>query len=108
MAFSVARRLQRVDRIDGVTGSDQRLDPRPAVGLDPDQHLLRLGTLLQVITDQGVQDGQTGHPLRKSTPDLNPALVIFDLDVVMGLGPVITDEQSPSSSLHLTASESDT
>jgi len=40
-----------------------------------------------------VQRRQTGHTLREPTPDQDPTLIIFDLDVVMGLSPVIADEQ---------------
>ncbi len=93
VAFSVPGRLQRVDRIDGVAGRDQRLDPWAAVGLDSDQHLVRLGALGQMVTDQAVQHRQPRYPLRKPAPHQQPALIILDLDVVMGLGPVIADEQ---------------
>src|SRR4051794_11928412 len=100
MAFPVAGRLQRVDRIDGVTRGDQRLHPRAPVGLDPDQHLLGLRTLLQMVPDQGVQYREPLDPLGEPAADQQPAVVVFDLDVVMGLSPVIADEQplcSPSS-----------
>jgi hypothetical protein len=56
--FAVARHLQRIHRVDGVAGRDQRLHPRPAVGLDADHHLVALGILGQVIGDQGVQRRQ--------------------------------------------------
>jgi hypothetical protein len=46
-----------------------------------------------MVPDQRVQRGQTRHTVEKATPDQDPALVVLDLDVVMGLGPVIPDEQ---------------
>jgi hypothetical protein len=46
VAFPVAGRLQRIDRIDGVAGGNQRADPRPAIGgLDPDRDLVRVVVL---------------------------------------------------------------
>jgi hypothetical protein len=42
MSFSISRPLQRVDRIDHVTGGNQRPHPWTAVGLDPDQHRARI------------------------------------------------------------------
>jgi hypothetical protein len=66
--LAVARDLQRVDRINHAAGRDQRLHPRAAVGLDPDQHLVRLVSLAQVIRDQRVKPSQTGHPLWQATP----------------------------------------
>ena len=35
VAFPLAHDLQRIDRLDGVAGRDQRLHRRPAIGLDP-------------------------------------------------------------------------
>jgi hypothetical protein len=60
--LAVAGHLQRIDRVDGVTGGDQRLHPGPTVGLDPDQHLGRFGVLGEVVSDQGMQPGQPIDP----------------------------------------------
>jgi len=51
VASPVAGRLQRVDRIRGVTGGQQRSNLRAAVGFDPDQHLGLIGVLAQLFGD---------------------------------------------------------
>ena len=53
--FPVAGHLHRIDRIHHIAGRQQRLHPRPALGLDPDQHLIRLGRRVQMLSDQLVQ-----------------------------------------------------
>jgi hypothetical protein len=93
VSFAVAGHLQRIDRGDGVAGGDQGLHPRPAVGLDPDDHLLGLGVLGQVIGDQGMQPGQPVDPLGQPPAGQPTTVLIDDLDVVMGLGPVVPDKQ---------------
>lgn len=42
MAFPIPCHLQRVDREYPIAGRQQRLHPRPSLGLDSDQHLIRL------------------------------------------------------------------
>ena len=61
MALAITGDLERVDRIDGVARRDQRLDPRTAIGLDPEHHLVRIVVIAEVITSQGVQRGQPDH-----------------------------------------------
>jgi hypothetical protein len=97
--FPVAGHLHRVDRVDLVAGRDQRLHPWSAVGLDADQHLLGFGVFLEVVGDQRMQYGQSFDPLGQPAFGQPPPGVVLDLDVVMGLGSVIADEQHPR--LHL-------
>ena len=43
MAFPIPGHLQRIDRKHHIAGCQQRLHPRPPLGLNSDQHLIRLG-----------------------------------------------------------------
>jgi hypothetical protein len=52
--FPVAGGLDRVDRPHLVAGRDQRLHPRPAIGFNPDQHLIGLIPIAEVVADQSV------------------------------------------------------
>ena len=97
--LSVARHLPRVDRVDEVAGSDQRLHPRPTVGLDPDDDLVGLGVLIEMVGDQGVQRGQPRHTLGQPPTGQPPAGLVEQLHVVMGLGPVVSQEQHRVSDL---------
>ena len=54
-----------------------------------------------MLSDQLVQRRDPGQPLRQPPPGQHPAGLVFDLDVVMGLGPVITDEQHPRLLAHV-------
>ncbi len=58
----IPRYLQRVDRIDPVTGGDQRLDPRPTLGFDTHQHI-------SVIHVLQIDDAQTGQRLTDGPRD---------------------------------------
>jgi hypothetical protein len=51
-----------------------------------------------------------GHPVnafRQPPPDQKPALLVLDLDFMMGLGPVITNEQQHVTPVMLTPSPTD-
>ena len=50
-----------------------------------------------MLGDQLVQRGDPGQPLRQPTARQHPARFVLDLDVMMGLGPVVTDEQHRAS-----------
>ena len=95
MAYPIAGHLQRVDRKHDITGGQQRLHPRPAFGLDPDHHLIGLTGRVEMLSDQLVQHRDTGQALRHPFPDQQPAGVVFDLDIMVGLGPIVSDEQHP-------------
>jgi hypothetical protein len=43
MPFPVSSHLHRVDREHHIAGGQQRLHPRPSLGLNSDQHLIRFG-----------------------------------------------------------------
>lgn len=45
----VTRDLQRVDREHAIASGEQGLDPRAAVSLNPDQHLVQLGVPVEMI-----------------------------------------------------------
>ena len=64
VAFPVPRRLQRVDRVDGVTGGDQRLHPRTPIGLDPHDHLVGVGVQIGMLAQQLVEACHPGQPFR--------------------------------------------
>jgi hypothetical protein len=108
--FPIPRHLPRIDRIHPVPGRDQRLHPRPAVGLDPDQHLSRPGLRLgpdvaaagivndadslvggrQVLGDQLMQPGHPGQALGQPHLAQPPTIPVLDLHLVVVLGPVIS------------------
>ena len=92
----VPRRLERVDRIHRVTGRDQRLHPRTPVGLNPHQHLLRPGVRVEMISDQLMEPADPRQPFRQPGPDQPATRLVDDLNVVMGLSPVVTHEQQRS------------
>jgi hypothetical protein len=90
VTLAIARNLLRVDRINHITGRDQRLHPTAAVGLDPDQHRGGFIVLAQVVGYQRVQLRQTRDSLWKPASAQHPPVLSLELDVVMGLGPVIS------------------
>ena len=51
----------------------------------------------RMLSDQLMQLRQAGHPLGQTASFQHPPLLVLELDVVMGLGPVITQEQHPIS-----------
>jgi len=51
-----------------------------------------------VVSDHRVQPTDPGDPLRQPTTGQPSPGFVHDLNVVMGLGPVITDEQHPGAS----------
>jgi hypothetical protein len=95
----VARHLPRIDRIHRVTRRDQRLHPGPLVGLDTDRHLIGPGLLGQLRTDQLVQPGDPGNPLRQPRPCQPATRLVLHLHIMMIFSPVVPDEQHSASSL---------
>jgi hypothetical protein len=91
----------RVDREHPIPGRDQRSDPRAAVGLDPHHHppgrqhpgLGIHRVVVEVFADHLVQPGHPGHALGQPRPTQPLPVAVEDLDVVVVLGPVVTDEQ---------------
>jgi hypothetical protein len=96
-ALPVTGHLQRIDRIHQITGREQRLYPRPPLGLDPDHDLDRLAVLAHVLahvlTDHRVQPGDPRDPLRKPGLAQPPTGPVLDLHIVVILSPVISDQQ---------------
>ena len=99
MPLAVPGGLGGVDREHPIPGRDQRRDPRPPVGLDPDQHLPGPGLVVRVgePPDQGVEPVDPGHPLRQPSPAQPPPRLVKHLHIVMIFCPVIADEQHPNS-----------
>ena len=79
MPLPVARHLPGINRVDGVAGGDQRLHPRPAIGLDADHDLVGLSVVIEMVGDQRVQRRQPLHTLRQSPPGQPSAVLILDL-----------------------------
>ena len=91
----IPRRLTRVHRIHRVPGSEQRLHPYPAVGLDPNRHLARRRHLATMDCDQLMQPGHTIDALDQPRTSNHPARRVLNLHIVMAFGPVITNDQQP-------------
>jgi len=92
---AVATGRQRIDRIDRIPRLDERRDPQAAVGLDPDHDLTRLNRMLG---QQRVQLPDPGQTLRHPPFRQALAVLVEHADLVMGLGPVIPDENHSRSS----------
>ncbi|GAA2407986.1 hypothetical protein GCM10010404_77530 [Nonomuraea africana] len=67
-AFPIPCRLQRIDRQHRVSGRQQRLHPRAAVGFDPHQHfdVGGLHILTNLPSDHRVQLGHPRHSLEQT------------------------------------------
>jgi hypothetical protein len=89
----IPRHLPRIDRIHPIPGRDQRGHPGPAVGLDPDQHLLRLELAPGLFGDQLVQPGHPGQALGQPRLALPAPGLVLDLHIVVVFGPVISHVQ---------------
>lgn len=48
-----------------------------------------------MLSNQRMQLAQPGHPLGQPAANQHPALIVLQLDVVMGLGPIVAQEQHP-------------
>jgi hypothetical protein len=79
--------------VDPVPGGEQGLHPRAALGLDTDDHLIRVRIGPGVGGEQGVEPVDSGDALLEAGGAQPPAGLVLDLDVVMVLGPVISHEQ---------------
>ena len=78
-----------------------RFDPNE---VGPEGTVSGFVVVTEMISDQRVQPRDPGDPLRQPATNQPAPGLVDDLDVVMGLSPVITDEQhpdrSPSHSTH--------
>ena len=52
-----------------------------------------------MIRDQSVQISDPDHSFREPAPDQDPAVSVLQIHVVMGLSPVVADEQHQQRSL---------
>jgi hypothetical protein len=60
MPLPIPGHLQRVDREHHIASRQQRLHPRPTLGLNTDQHLIRFSCRIQMLRDQLMQHRDTG------------------------------------------------
>jgi hypothetical protein len=95
VAVAVAAGGQRVDRIHLIAGRDQRAQEQAAVGLGPDHDLGRVG---DQAGQQLMRRGQPGQYLSHPPGRHDPAALVHDGHIMVGLGPVQPDKQHPSSS----------
>jgi hypothetical protein len=89
--FPVPGRRHRVDREYLISGGEQRLDPGPAVGLDPNLHPSGGFGRLEirprgghVLRDQRMQPADPLQTLRQSCAGQPPPVVVEQFDVVVG------------------------
>jgi hypothetical protein len=94
LPLAVTSNLQRIDREYPVARRDQRDHPWTAIGFDADHHLVGL-VIAQVMSDQFVKLGDAGQSLREAGLGQPPSRLVLHLDVVVVLGPVVSDEQQP-------------
>jgi hypothetical protein len=99
MPFPIPRHLQRVDRKHHIACRQQRLHPGPTVGLNSNQHLIQFTRRIQMLRDQLVQRRNPGQALRYSASGQHPARFVFDLDVMVGLSPIVANKQHRASQL---------
>ena len=52
-----------------------------------------------MLRDQLVQHRDPRQPLRQPTAGQHPARIVFDLDVMVGLSPIVPNKQHPASPL---------
>ena len=85
----IARHRQRVDRVPLIAGRDESVHPQAAVGLDPDDHLARVN---RVTGNELVEPTDADQPLREPPAGQPLTRLVHQMDVVMGLRPVIAHE----------------
>ena len=62
-------------------------------------NLIRLGRRIQMIRDQLMQHRDASQALRQSASGQHPARFVFDLDVMVGLSPIVANKQHRASPL---------
>jgi hypothetical protein len=96
VAFAVAGGGHGVDRVDAVVGTQHCFDDESPVLLDADNHLFRF---LGVFAQQLVQHPNAGKRVGDPLSGENLPRLVEDADVVVGLGPVHSDENHVVTSL---------
>jgi len=84
--------------MDLIAGRDERLNPQPAIGLDPDHDL---AGFVRVTRQEFVQLADPVQSLGKTTSLQRRAVPVQHLDVVMFFGPVVANEDQYRSSFLL-------
>jgi hypothetical protein len=92
VTFPIAGGLKRVDRHHLVAGRHQRPDQQPTIQLDTDDHLRRLAG---VVSDQRVQLGHPGDPVRHPPAAEHHPGRVQHAHLVVGFGPVHADKEQP-------------
>jgi hypothetical protein len=92
MPFPVPGRLQRIDRINRVSGRRQGGHPRPPVGLDANPYLGLLVVLAKMLAEHRMQPGHPGRTLGQPRPGQGPAAMVHQLHIVMTFSPVVSDQ----------------
>jgi hypothetical protein len=85
VALPVPGHRTRVDRVDGEPARPQRRDDQVLVGLDRDRNRHRV---IAVLSQQRHQLPEPTHPGIDLEAAQDPAGLVHDRDVVVGLGPV--------------------
>jgi hypothetical protein len=96
VALPVAVHRLGVDGVDLVARGQQGAHPKPPVGLDADHDLCGI---VCPLGQQAVQVGQALQALGQAPAGQAPAVFVMNLDVMVGLSPVVTDEEHRVSSL---------
>lgn len=78
-----------------IARSQKRLHPASAVSFDPDHHLIRSGAAGQVLGEQPMQLADTCNPFREPAAGQPSTRLVLNLNIVMGLSPIVTNEQQP-------------
>ncbi len=89
MTFAVARGGHGVDGVDAVIGAQHCFNDKSSVLLDADNHLFRF---FGVLAQQVVQRPNTEKRVRDPLSGENLSCLVEDADVVVGLGPIHSDE----------------
>ena len=89
MALPVAAGGQGVDGHDLVAGRHQGADEEPPVGLGAHHDG---GGVSGVLGHQGVERRDAPEVVGNPPPRQHPAGLVLDAEVVVGLGPIVADE----------------
>ena len=92
MPVPITRSLKRVDRIHRIAGRDQRLHPRTPIGLNPDQYLRRPDSGSRWSATSSWNRLIPANPSGNRPCDQPATRLVDNLNVVMGLSPVISHE----------------
>jgi len=89
--FPIARHRQRVHRVHRVASGDHRAHEQTPIGLSGHDHLVGFGV---GVGQQLVQPCNIVDAISQSGPNQSVPVGVFDVDVVVDLGPVVADERT--------------